>query len=168
MTWYRHAVAYAEMKWPRLAPHSRASLADALATITPLLIRETGRRPPAQTLRAALYGHAFNARRRCRAPAPDTASALAFLLPLILGLSMVGFIFSTVIALSPTAAEILEEGALMARIAQTSQREPQNGLGRPAVRAASADPEQAQPGDLFRPYRSPRQPLDGGRPHRPT
>ena len=69
-TWYQHAVAYAEMKWPRLAPHSRASLADALATITPLLTRETGRRPPAKTLRAALYGHAFNARRRCRAPGP--------------------------------------------------------------------------------------------------
>ena len=32
VTWYRHAVAYADMKWPRLAPHSRASLADALAT----------------------------------------------------------------------------------------------------------------------------------------
>jgi hypothetical protein len=27
VTWYRHAVAYAEMKWPHLAPHSRASLA---------------------------------------------------------------------------------------------------------------------------------------------
>ncbi|MFZ0225794.1 MAG: hypothetical protein WAL41_02380, partial [Mycobacterium sp.] len=79
VTWYRHAVAYAEMKWPHLAPHSRASLADALATITPLLTRETGRRPPAQTLRAALYGHAFNARRRCGAPGPDTASALAWL-----------------------------------------------------------------------------------------
>ena len=78
VTWYRHAVAYAEMKWPRLAPHSRASLADALATVTPLLTRETSRRPPAQTLRAALYGHAFNARRRCRAPGPETASALAW------------------------------------------------------------------------------------------
>ena len=64
VTWYRHAVAYAEMKWPHLAPHSRASLAGALATVTPLLAREAGRRPPAQTLRAALYGHAFNARRR--------------------------------------------------------------------------------------------------------
>ena len=78
VTWYRHAVAYAEMKWPHLAPHSRASLADALATVTSLLTRETGRRPPAQTLRAALYGHAFNARRRSGAPAPDTASALAW------------------------------------------------------------------------------------------
>ena len=59
-----------------------------------------------------------------------TASALAFLLPLILGLSMVGFIFSTVIALSPTAAEIVEEGELMARIARTSQYEPSVGPGR--------------------------------------
>ena len=33
-TWLEHAVAYADMKWPRLAPHSRASLADALATVT--------------------------------------------------------------------------------------------------------------------------------------
>jgi NO-binding membrane sensor protein with MHYT domain len=87
-----------------------------------------------------------------------TASALAFLLPLILGLSMIGFIFSTVIALSPTAAEILEEGELMARIARTSRPEPMAGLGRPAVRAASADPDQPQPGDLFRPHRSQGQP----------
>ena len=42
-----------------------------------------------------------------------TVSALAFLLPLIIGLSTIGFIFSTVIALSPTAAEIVEEGELV-------------------------------------------------------
>ena len=76
-TWYQHAVAYSEMKWPRLAPHSRASLADALATVTPLLTRETGRRPPDRTLRAALYGHAFNPSRRSRNPV--TASAPAWL-----------------------------------------------------------------------------------------
>ena len=90
VTWYQHAVAYAEMKWPRLAPHSRASLADALATVTPLLTRETSRRPPAQTLRAALYGHAFNARRRCRAPGPDTASALAWVERASLPVSQLG------------------------------------------------------------------------------
>ncbi len=79
VTWYQHAVAYAEMKWPRLAPHSRASLADALATVTPLLTRDTGRRPPAGVLRAALYGHSLNPPLRSRAPDPDTASALAWL-----------------------------------------------------------------------------------------
>ena len=80
VTWYRHAAAYAEMKWPRLAPHSRASLADALATITPLLTRETSRRPPDQTLRAALYGYAFSPqRRRSGMPDPGTTSALDWL-----------------------------------------------------------------------------------------
>ena len=80
VTWYQHAVAYAEMKWPHLALHSRASLADALATITPLLTPETSRRPQGQTLRAALYGYAFNPqRRRSRAPDLVTAGALAWL-----------------------------------------------------------------------------------------
>ena len=87
-----------------------------------------------------------------------TASALAFLLPLILGLSMVGFIFSTVIALSPTAAEILEEGELMARIARTSQHEPRAGLGRQLSASDSAHPDQAQQGSLFRPHPSQRRP----------
>ena len=80
VTWYQHAAAYTEMKWRHLAPHSRASLADALATITPLLTQETGRRAPDPTLRAALYGYAFNPQqRRSRAPDPGTASALAWL-----------------------------------------------------------------------------------------
>jgi NO-binding membrane sensor protein with MHYT domain len=92
-----------------------------------------------------------------------TASALAFLLPLILGLSMVGFIFSTVIALSPTAAEIMGEGELMARIAGTSRYEPSVGPGRQTspVNSANPDPAQpgaAQPGSLFRPHPSQRRP----------
>jgi hypothetical protein len=65
-TWYQHAVGYAEMKWPHLAPHSRASLAEALATVTPLLSRESGRRPSASRLHAALYRCAFNPQRRSR------------------------------------------------------------------------------------------------------
>ena len=47
-TWLEHAVAYADMKWPRLAPHSRASLADALATVTLALTRPASGRPPAR------------------------------------------------------------------------------------------------------------------------
>lgn len=79
VTWYQHAVAYAAMKWPHLAAHSRASTADALATVTPLLTNTTSRRPPARTLRVALYGYAFNPPRHCRAPRPATVSALAWL-----------------------------------------------------------------------------------------
>jgi hypothetical protein len=55
-TWLEHAAAYAGMKWPHLAPHSRASLADALAIVTPALTGPTAGWPPARTLRAALYG----------------------------------------------------------------------------------------------------------------
>ncbi len=52
VTWYQHAVAYAAMKWPSLAAHSRASLAEALATVTPALTGPAPGRPPAAALRA--------------------------------------------------------------------------------------------------------------------
>ncbi len=88
VTWYQHAVAYAAMKWPSLAAHSRASLAEALATVTPALTGPAPGRPSATALRSALYGYAFNpprpgpgprtrrprgswpgpGRRRCRSP----------------------------------------------------------------------------------------------------
>jgi NO-binding membrane sensor protein with MHYT domain len=101
----------------------------------------------------------------------DTAGATAFLLPLILGLSGVGFIFSAIIALSPTAAEIVEEGELMKRIgqsqaAQTAQAA-QNQAGRYEPRGWQPPPSQPyqpyqaprdepgpdEPGSLFRPRR---------------
>jgi NO-binding membrane sensor protein with MHYT domain len=89
--------------------------------------------------------------------APASASAAAFLLPLIVGISCIGFIFSAVIALSPTAAEMLAEADLMARLGartpdmHTAQRERQphaydsGQVGRP------------EPGSLFRDHRSARQ-----------
>jgi len=61
VSWYQEATAYAVMKWPSLAAHSRASRADALATVTPALVRnDTRRRPDPRKLRTALYKHAFN------------------------------------------------------------------------------------------------------------
>lgn len=68
---------YAAMKWPVLSAHSRASLADALATLTPALTRNTPRRPPAAVLRAALYTHAFNPTRP-KAADPAAAAGLAW------------------------------------------------------------------------------------------
>jgi NO-binding membrane sensor protein with MHYT domain len=96
-----------------------------------------------------------------------TASATAFLLPLILGLSTLGFIFSAVIAMSPTAAEILEEAALMQRISATPRDNryvPPGGAPRQAAApspyatgsqpAAAGEPQpSAEPGSLFRPAR---------------
>jgi len=71
VTWYQHAVAYAAMKWPSLAAHSRARLAEALATVTPALTGPAPGRPSATVLRSALYGYAFNP---ARAAAADEAA----------------------------------------------------------------------------------------------
>ena len=61
VTWYQEATAYAVVKWPSLAAHSRASLAESLATVTPALTRPGARdRPDQRELRTALYQHAFN------------------------------------------------------------------------------------------------------------
>jgi integrase len=78
VSWYQHAIGYADMKWPRLAAHSRASLAEALATVTPALTRPARRRPSARTLRAVLYRHAFNPSHRHDIP-DSTPGALAWL-----------------------------------------------------------------------------------------
>ena len=81
----------------------------------------------------------------------DTAGATAFLLPLILGLSGVGFIFSAIIALSPTAAEIVEEGELMKRIgqsqaAQARRAEPGGPVRAPGLAATAVPALPAVPG----------------------
>jgi hypothetical protein len=73
VTWYQQATAYTVMKWPSLAAHSRASLAEALATVTPALFRKDARsRPDPRELRTALYKHAFNPTRPAR---PDNPAA---------------------------------------------------------------------------------------------
>ena len=73
VTWYQEATEYAAMKWPSLAAHSRASLADALATVTPVLTRPGARdRPGPRELRTALYQHAFNP---ARPAGPGSAAA---------------------------------------------------------------------------------------------
>jgi len=66
--------------------------------------------------------------------ASASASAAAFLLPLIIGISCTGFIFSAVIALSPTAAEMLAEADLMARL----------GAGARDIRPAERAPLQSR------------------------
>lgn len=64
------------MKWPALAAHSRASVAEALATVTPALTRAAPGRPPTAQLRTALYQPAFNPARAATA-AEVTARVLA-------------------------------------------------------------------------------------------
>jgi hypothetical protein len=40
-TWYAHACAYVRMKWPRIAAKHRASIAEMLITVTPILVTDS-------------------------------------------------------------------------------------------------------------------------------
>jgi hypothetical protein len=76
VTWLEHATACTAMKWPHLAPHSRASLADALATVTPALTSPASRPPSRRLQREALYQHAFNPARRTPVGFQNSATTL--------------------------------------------------------------------------------------------
>ena len=79
-TWYQHATAFVDMKWPRLAPKSRAALADSLATVTAALTTTDRGRPDPKTLRGALANWAFNTNTRVAGkPKDEYASAIAWI-----------------------------------------------------------------------------------------
>jgi NO-binding membrane sensor protein with MHYT domain len=81
------------------------------------------------------------------------ASALGLLLPLILGLSCLGFVFATLLSVSPTAAEMVAEAELMARIGRAPQHQPYRQAASQAWPDAVERNGQGQPGSLFRPTR---------------
>lgn len=75
VTWYEHACAFVDAQWPRSAPRSRQSRADALATITTALLVDRPGRPDPKTLRNALYGWSFIRTRREAGDPPDHLAA---------------------------------------------------------------------------------------------
>ena len=86
-------------------------------------------------------------------------SAQAFLLPLIIGISMLAFTLTVVISLSPTEVEIREDAALMARISRHPGQP-----ARPAVQPP--EPARPQPGrNVTQPGRNVTQPGRNG--HQP-
>jgi len=76
ITWYEHARAYAEVKWPNLAPVSRRSVAEALVTVTVALTSKEPGAPEPRVLRQALFVWAFNPATRDTDPPPEIAAAL--------------------------------------------------------------------------------------------
>jgi hypothetical protein len=78
-TWYEHARAYAEMKWPNAAAKSRRAMSDALATITVALVDCDDGMPPAELLRVALYGWAFNPSKSVANAPPEIVEALRWM-----------------------------------------------------------------------------------------
>ena len=64
VTWYELACRYVDLKWPHAAAKTRTSTADALATVTPVMVASDRGKPGSAALRAALYGWAFHKTRR--------------------------------------------------------------------------------------------------------
>ena len=80
VTWYDLACRFVDLKWPHVAAKSRTSIADALATVTPILVTTTRGRPEAKMLRAVLYGWAFHkANRESVKPGGPDAAALRWI-----------------------------------------------------------------------------------------
>jgi integrase len=78
--WYEHACRFVDMKWPSVAPKSRTSIADALATVTPALLATDRGRPAADELRRALYSWAFvTPARQSGEPPADLAAMVRWL-----------------------------------------------------------------------------------------
>jgi NO-binding membrane sensor protein with MHYT domain len=66
------------------------------------------------------------------------ASATSFLLPLILGISILAFLVTAIVTMAPTAEEMREDAALMARIAQLSKNLDDTAKRLPGPAAARA------------------------------
>ncbi|MFD9211794.1 tyrosine-type recombinase/integrase [Streptomyces sp. NPDC059544] len=88
-TWYQHAKAYALIKWPKIAGKHRASVAEALAVVTPALVTSTKGAPAPEVVRRALQEWAFRmvrnsqgelvARADMETPPADVLAALAWI-----------------------------------------------------------------------------------------
>ncbi|MEV7182057.1 site-specific integrase [Kitasatospora sp. NPDC093679] len=79
VTWLTHAKQFAEAKWTRSSAKSRATRADALATVTQALVTDHRGIPDSRLLRRALSCWAFNFSEHLPEPPEDVAEALAWM-----------------------------------------------------------------------------------------
>ncbi len=68
VSWFKHAVAFADMKWPRAAGTTRRTHAEALSKATLCLLKEGRGGPDGKMLRHVLNRWAFNPHKRTTAP----------------------------------------------------------------------------------------------------
>jgi hypothetical protein len=59
VTFFEMARRFVDLEWPHTAAKTRTSMADALATVAPVLVTKGRGAPDSTVLRAALYGLAF-------------------------------------------------------------------------------------------------------------
>jgi integrase len=79
ISWFQHACDYVDMKWPRAAAKSRKSIAEAMTTVSLVLLANRRGRPEDEALRAALYGWVFSPAHRSAEVPPEISATLAWL-----------------------------------------------------------------------------------------
>jgi len=79
VTWYQHACAFADARWPKVAPKGRISLVEGLMAVTPVLVTSTRGAPDPDVLRTAMRKWAFNPSRRNTDMPEDVERALRWL-----------------------------------------------------------------------------------------
>ncbi|MEU4550375.1 site-specific integrase, partial [Nonomuraea dietziae] len=75
-TWYAFAVAYVHAWWPHAAAKTREGMTDALANVTPVLVRDLPGRPDEDVIRRALREFSFLPEERRPEPSPEIARAV--------------------------------------------------------------------------------------------
>ncbi|WP_149825960.1 tyrosine-type recombinase/integrase [Streptomyces tailanensis] len=76
--WYQHARDYIEMKWDHSPATTRKNLAEAMATVTPIIVKDTRGMADHRLVRRALYSWAFNVKRWDEEPPSDVEEVLAW------------------------------------------------------------------------------------------
>ena len=79
VTWYQHACAFADARWPKVAAKGRISLVEGLMAVTPVLVTSSRGAPDAEVLRQAMRKWAFNPPRRGTPKPPEIEAALRWL-----------------------------------------------------------------------------------------
>jgi integrase len=79
VTWFEHASAFMDARWPRHAGKGRVSLAEGLIAVTPVLVKSQRGAPDPAVLRQALRKWAFNPPRRDMPRPAEVDAALRWL-----------------------------------------------------------------------------------------
>ena len=79
VTWYEHACAFADARWPKVAAKGRISLVEGLMAVTPVLVTSQRGAPDAEVLRQAMRKWAFNPQHRETAKPAEVETALRWL-----------------------------------------------------------------------------------------
>ncbi|MFD6345266.1 tyrosine-type recombinase/integrase [Streptomyces roseolus] len=78
ISWYQHARNYVEMKWDHSPASTRRNLAEAMATVTLALVKDTKGMGDQKAVRRALYTWGFNVNRWKEETPADVAALLAW------------------------------------------------------------------------------------------